>query len=327
MSRLLSRYAESIYWMARYVERAENLARILDVNETFSRDSRGWQNWRSILELYRDESRFLADHAEADADSVLYFYTLDQRNFTSIISAVNQARGNARTLRPLISTEMWIQLNMFSNDLKSMPREDLSEPRLARFCNRVKEACQTHTGITEGTFYRDEGWFFYQIGRCIERADQTTRLLDVKYHLLLPTRESVGSPLDVSHWNAVLRSAAGYHAFRRVHPSGMTSSDVAGFLLFHNRFPRSVSACVHDISGKLMELRSRYRLIGGSNTLEELDELCTVLDDITMDKVISKGMHEFIDWIQVKLIRIHGELGAAYFGYPALTDAAQQSAE
>jgi uncharacterized alpha-E superfamily protein len=107
----------------------------------------------------------------------------------------------------------------------------------------------------------------------------------------------------------------------------MTSSDVAGFLLFHNRFPRSVSACVHDISGKLMELRSRYRLIGGSNTLEELDELCTVLDDITMDKVISKGMHEFIDWIQVKLIRIHGELGAAYFGYPALTDAAQQSAE
>ena len=313
--------------MARYVERAENLARILDVNETFSRDSRGWQNWRTILELYQDETRFLADHAEADADAVLYFYTLDQGNFTSIISAVNQARGNARTLRPLISTEMWIQLNMFSNDLKSMAREDLTEPRLARFCNRVKEACQTHTGITEGTFYRDEGWFFYQIGRCIERADQTTRLLDVKYHLLLPTKESVGSPLDVSHWNAVLRSAAGYHAFRRVHPSGMTSSDVAGFLLFHSSFPRSVSACVDEISDRLMELRSRYRLIGGSNTLEELDELCTVLDDITIERVISKGMHEFIDWIQAKLIRIHAELGAAYFGYPAVPDAARQSAE
>jgi uncharacterized alpha-E superfamily protein len=313
--------------MARYVERAENLARILDVNETFSRDSRGWQNWRSILQLYRDEGRFLAEHGDTTADAVLYFYTLDQRNFTSIISAVNQARGNARTLRPLISTEMWIQLNIFSNNLKSIPREDLSEPRLARFCNQVKESCQTHTGITEGTFYRDEGWFFYQIGRCIERADQTTRLLDVKYHLLLPTPKSVGSPLDVSHWNAVLRSAAGYHAFRRVHPSGMTSADVAGFLLFHSRFPRSVRACVHDISARLTQLRSTYRLIGGAGALEELDELHSVLDDITIDEVISNGMHEFIDWIQLKLIRIHGELGMAYFGYPAPADAAAQSAE
>lgn len=327
MSRLLSRYAEAIYWMARYVERAENLARILDVNETFSRDSRGWQNWRSILELNRDEERFFAEHGEAAADAVIYFYTLDQRNVTSIISAINLARGNARTLRPLISTEMWIQLNMFSNTLKSMPREELSEPRLARFCNRVKEACQTHTGITEGTFYRDEGWFFYQIGRSIERADQTTRLLDVKYHLLLPTTETVGSPLDVSHWNAVLRSAAGYHAFRRVQPSGMTPADVAGFLLFHSRFPRSVRACVRDISNRLTQLRSAYSLVGGAGALEELDELCSVLDDVAVEQVISTGMHEFIDWIQVKLIRIHEELGTAYFGYAGQQEVVARIAE
>ena len=316
MSRLLSRYAEAIYWLARYVERAENLARILDINETFSRDSRGWQNWRSILQINRDEERFFESHDEADADDVIYFYTLDQRNPSSIISAVNQARGNARTLRPLISTEMWIQLNMFSNKLKSMQREDLSEPRLARFCTQVKESCQTHTGITEGTFYRDESWFFYQIGRSIERADQTTRLLDVKYHLLLPNDETVGSPLDVSQWNAMLRSAAGYHAFRRIQPSGMTQADVAGFLLFHSRFPRSVRACVHDISNRLSQLRSGYNLIGGARALEELDELRSVLDDITIDQVVRKGLHEFIDWVQLKLIGIHSELGMAYFGYP-----------
>lgn len=323
MNRLLSRYAEAIYWLARYVERAENLARILDVNETFSRDSRGWQNWRSILQINRDEQRFLELHEEADAASVIYFYTLDQRNFSSIISAVNAARGNARTLRPLISTEMWIQLNMFSNKLKSMQREDLTEPRLARFCSQVKESCQTHTGITEGTFYRDESWFFYQIGRAVERADQTTRLLDVKYHLLLPSDEAVGSPLDVSQWNAVLRSAAAYHAFRRVHPSGMTQADVAGFLLFHSRFPRSVRACIHDTSNRLSQLRSTYRLIGGTEALEELDELRSVLDDITIDQVIDKGLHEFVDWVQVKLIRIHGALGAAYFGYPAAEEPGQ----
>ncbi|WP_422366456.1 alpha-E domain-containing protein [Pelagibius sp.] len=318
MSRLLSRYAEAIYWMARYIERAENLARILDVNETFSRDSRGWQNWQSILQLYRDEERFSELHEEADADRVLYFYTLDQSNPTSIISVVNAARANARTLRPLISTEMWIQLNIFSNTIRRLKREELTEPRLARFCNSVKEACQTHTGITEGTFYRDEGWFFYQIGRCIERADQTTRLLDVKYHLLLPKEESVGSPFDVSQWNAVLRSAAGYHAFRRVYPSGLNQNAVGSFLLFHSQFPRSVRACVREIDTRLTELRSRYRLKGGSKALEELDELCAALDETNMDEVVSRGLHEFIDWIQVRLIRTHAELGTAFFGYPSM---------
>ncbi|NIA67008.1 alpha-E domain-containing protein [Pelagibius litoralis] len=325
MSRLLSRYAEAIYWMARYIERAENLARVLDVNETFSRDSRGWQNWQSILQLYRDEERFFKNNERADADSVLYFYTLDQTNPTSIISVVNAARANARTLRPLISTEMWIQLNIFSNTLKSLKREELTEPRLARFCNTVKETCQTHTGITEGTFYRDEGWFFYQIGRCIERADQTTRLLDVKYHLLLPNDETVGSPFDVSQWNAVLRSAAGYHAFRRVYPSGLSQTEVAGFLLFHSQFPRSVKACIREIDDRLTELRSTYRLRGGGRALEELDELCAVLDDMTVQEVVNKGLHEFIDWIQIKLINIHSELGTAYFGDPPFleSDAAQ----
>lgn len=325
MSRLLSRYAEAIYWLARYVERAENLARILDVNETFSRDSRGWQNWQSILQLNRDEERFFSLYEKADAETVLYFYTLDQTNPTSIISTVYAARTNARTLRPLISTEMWIQLNIFFNLLRNMKREDLTEPRLARFCNLVKEACQTHTGITEGTFYRDEGWFFYQIGRRLERADQTTRLLDTKYHLLLPNEENVGSPFDVSQWNAVLRSTAGYHAFRRVYPSGLNQTAVAGFLLFHSQFPRSVRACVKQIDSHLTELRSSYHLKGGSRALEELDELNATLESITIDEVVKKGLHEFIDWIQVRLIRINSELGAAFFGYPQASesDAAQ----
>ncbi len=306
--------------MARYIERAENLARILDVNETFSRDSRGWQNWQSILQLYRDEERFFEDHATADVQNVLYFYTLDQTNQTSIISAVNAARTNARTLRPLISTEMWTQLNIFFNSLRSMKREDLTEPRLTRFCTSVKEACQTHTGITEGTFYRDEGWFFYQFGRCIERADQATRLLDAKYHLLLPTNQPVGSPFDVSQWNAVLRSAAGYHAFRRVHPSGLSQNAVAGFLLLHSQFPRSVRACVREIDNRLTELRSDYNLRRGSRALEELDELCAVLDDVKIEELIKRGLHEFIDWIQVKLIRTHTELGTAFFGYSPTTE-------
>ncbi|WP_282609025.1 alpha-E domain-containing protein [Pelagibius sp. Alg239-R121] len=312
---LLSRYAEAVYWLARYVERTENLARVLDVNETFSRDSRGGQNWQSILQLYRDEERFAETGQEATAENVLYFYALDQHNPSSIISSIHMARENARTLRPLISTEMWIQLNILYNHLRAMTRANLAEPRIARFCSFIKEACQTHTGITEGTFYRDEGWYFYQLGRWIERADQATRLLDVKYHLLLPSVDNVGSPLDVSQWNSVLRSAAGYHAFRRIHPSGMTPTDVTGFLLFHKRFPRSVRACVAQMEALLHDLKTTYDLRQGVGALEQLDALRSGLVNQTADSVVKSGLHEFLDWIQQTLIKVHGELGHDYFGY------------
>src|SRR5262249_19872937 len=146
---LLARYADCIFWLARYVERAENLARILDVNETFSRDSRGGQNWRPIIQLNSDEDRFFATHDTPSAQSVVKFYVIDAENPTSIISAVRYARENARTLRPLISTEMWVQLNVFYNRLVGLRPVDLMPGNLATLFASIKEACQTHTGITE----------------------------------------------------------------------------------------------------------------------------------------------------------------------------------
>ena len=315
MSKLLSRYAEATYWMARYVERTENLARILDVNATFSRDVRGGQNWRSVLQLYADEERFLEHYEEITAEAVIRFYILDQDNPASIISGIRTARENARTLRALISTEMWIQLNIFYSTLKSPGPADIAEPRLDRLCSRIKEACQAHTGITEGTFYRDEGWYFYQLGRAIERADQTTRLLDVKYHLLLPNLAVVGSPYDVSQWNALLRSASAFHAFRRVHPSGMTPATVAGFLLFDRSFPRSVMACVATVETLLTELRARYSLHSGDRVLERLDALRMTLEEETTDGIITKGLHEFLDGVQLGLIGVGSELGRDFFGW------------
>src|SRR5262249_6491118 len=219
---LLARYADCIFRLARYVERAENLARILDVHETFSRDGRGGQNWRSIVQLNSDEERFFATHDAASVNTVVNFYVIDAGNPTSIVSTIRFARENARTLRPLISTEMWVQLNVFYNRLVDLRPADLSPGNLASLLATIKEACQTHAGITEGTFFRDQGWYFYQIGRYMERADQTTRLLDIKYHLLLPSISDVGSPVDVSQWNALLRSAAGYHAYRRLHAASTT---------------------------------------------------------------------------------------------------------
>ncbi len=115
-----------------------------------------------------------------------------------------------------------------------------------------------YSGITEGTFYRDQTWHFYEIGRYLERADQTTRLLDMKYHLLLPQPSDIGSPIDVRQWHALLRSAAGYHAYRKLHPRGMTPGQVAGFLLLNPQFPRSVYLCVCQIERLLAELKAHY---------------------------------------------------------------------
>ena len=312
---LLARYADCIFWLARYVERAENLARILDVNETFSRDIRGGQNWRSIVQLNSDEERFFATHDTASVHSVVRFYVIDGDNPTSILSAIRFARENARTLRPLISTEMWVQLNVFYNSLIGLSGADLAPGRLAALFATIKEACQTHTGITEGTFFRDQGWYFYQIGRYLERADQTTRLLDIKYHLLLPSPSDVGSPVDVSQWNALLRSAAGYHAFRRLHAARTTPARVAGFLLLNPAFPRSVHHCVREVGRLLGEVKSHYALRRGNDVAEELDRLQAVLATLDVSTILSRGLHEFLDTIQRQLIAITRELSVAFFGF------------
>jgi uncharacterized alpha-E superfamily protein len=312
---LLARYADCIFWLARYVERAENLARILDVNETFSRDSKGGQNWRSIVQLNSDEERFFAGHSTASAHSVVNFYVIDADNPTSIISAIRYARENARALRPLISTEMWVQLNVFYSHLLALGAADLAPGNLATLFATIKEACQTHTGITEGTFFRDQGWYFYQIGRYIERADQTTRLLDIKYHLLLPNISDVGSPTDVSQWDVLLRSAAGYHAYRRLHAGSTTPARVAGFLLLNSAFPRSVHHCMREVGRLLSEVKSRYALRHGNDAAEELDRLQAVLGTLDISTILSVGLHEFLDSIQRQLIAITRELSTAFFGY------------
>lgn len=312
---LLARYGDNLFWLGRYIERAENLARILDVNDTFSRDSSGGQNWLSIVQLHSDQEAFLARHKNATAETVRYFYVLDADNPTSVVSAIRSARENARTLRPLISTEMWVQLNVFHGWLSRIGPADLMPGRLNDLCRRIKEACQLQTGTAEGTFYRDQGWYFYEIGRYLERADQTTRLLDMKYHLLLPQASDVGSTIDVSQWHGLLRSAAGYHAYRKVHPQGMTPGRVAGFLLLNRQFPRSVYLCIHQIELLLSELKARYGLRGGNGAAEQLDSLRGLLGTMTITEILAQGLHELLDLIQARLISVTRDLSVSFFGY------------
>ncbi len=312
---LLARYAESLFWMARYLERVENLARLLDVTETFESPGREAESWLGMVRINADERGFAARHDEPTADAVKRFYLLDHTNPTGIPASLEAARTNARTLRPLISTEMWMQLNVFHRDMVAITPVELQGDRLSRLCARIKEGVQTHTGITEGTFFRDQGWFFYQLGRLIERADQTTRLLDIRYHLLVPLQGGGEGPrvAELTQWGGVLRAAAGYHAFRRVARPGFTPTDVVAFLLTDTAFPRSVGLCVDQMEWMLHQLRSRYGLRGTVASLERVEELRAGLFGRAVEDIVADGLHSFLDGVQRDLIQLASEIGTAFF--------------
>lgn len=301
---LLSRYAESLFWLARYMERVENLARILEITETFVRHGADQSGWRSVVQINADEERFLEMHGTATAETVLRFYLTDRENPTSIATSLFAARENARTLRPMISTEMWAQINMFYNRTRELTADRTRPSDVSQICSFLKEGCQAHTGITEGTFFRDQGWAFYSIGKYMERGDQTSRLVDIKYHTLLPSARDVGGAEDVNQWHAVLRAAAGYQAFRRVYPSGMTPASVAGFLLLNHSFPRSIVQSVHQIETYLMQLSSGYGLRGANAVLEQLEDLRAAAMDQSIEQILARGLHEFLDWVQLQFLNL-----------------------
>ena len=311
---LLARYAENLFWMGRYLERIENTARLIDVTQNFESPGREAVSWFALVRINADEEEFTKRDVAPGPDTVKRFYLVDHENPTSIPSSLEAARTNARTLRPLISTEMWLQINVFHRDMSLIHERDLQGDRLSRLCARIKEGVQAHTGITEGTFFRDQGWLFYQLGRLIERADQTTRLLDIRYHLLVPHDGGEERRLaELTQWGGVLRGCAGYHAFRRVAPPGFTPADVVSFLLNNAHFPRSVALCVIQIEGMLGKLRGIYGLRGTVPALERVEELRGAIQGREVDQIIADGLHQFLDGVQRDLILLAAEIGTAFF--------------
>ena len=304
---LIARHAGSALWFARYMERIENLARLLDVTKTFAGDAEGGGNWLSLLRINGDQSAFFAKHAAPEATSVAQFYLLDAENPTSVQSAIRCARENARTLRALISTEMWLQINVFHGRIRELSAIDIAPEELSGICAMLKEGVQAHTGITEGTFYRDQCWHFYMMGRHLERADQITRLIDTKFNALLPSA-TTDAAIDAGEWNALLRAAAGYHAYRREYPHGYVPREVAGFLLLNAAFPRSAGLSLAQLDWHLTTLRSRYHLHGCLQALQRLDHLQTMLASQTVDDILGRGLSPFLDWVQSEIAALHEDI-------------------
>jgi uncharacterized alpha-E superfamily protein len=298
--------------MARYMQRAENLARIIDVNETFSRNAEGEHDWVPILRLHRDEELFAELYTKSDGPHVVRFYLIDDDNPNSIRRCAYFARENARSIRHLISLETWVQLNVFYNWIRGLTKRDLKATELSRLCGKIKDSCELHFGIAESTLYRDQIYLFYKLGQLIELCDQTTRLVDIKYHALLPTVQDVGTPLDVSQWNALLRSASAYHGYRRVFPHEMTPVTVAGFILLDPDFPRSIRHCARRIDEVLDRLLERPALAGvefDRSTLTRLKELTTG----AVEDIVAQGLNEYIDRVQVTLNELGDQINARFF--------------
>jgi uncharacterized alpha-E superfamily protein len=303
---LIARHAGSALWFARYMERIENLARLLDVTKTFAGDADDSRNWLSLLRINGDQAAFFARHAAPEAASVAHFYLLDADNPTSVQSTIDWARENARTLRALISTEMWVQINVFHGRIRVLTLIDVAPEALSGVCAMLKEGVQAHTGITEGTLYRDQCWHFYMMGRHLERADQITRLIDTKFNALLPS--ATDAAIEAGQWNELLRAAAGYHAYRREYPHGYIPREVAGFLLLNVAFPRSAALCLAQLDWHLTVLRSHYHLRGCVHALGRLDHLRTMLASQTIDDILGRGLSTFLDWMQREIAALHDDI-------------------
>jgi uncharacterized alpha-E superfamily protein len=311
---LLARDAEGLFWMARYLERVENLARLIDVTQSFESPGFEADAWWGLIRINADEERFKERGFSADATHIKRFYLLDSGNPSSVPGSLEDARTNARTLRPLMSTEMWRQINMFHRFVTHIGPEDLEGDALSRLCTKLKDGVQAHTGITEGTFYRDQGWYFYELGRLVERADQTTRMLDIKCTALLPRggREEKRMA-ELTQWNAVLRGGAGYHAFKRRARAEFSPEDVVHFLLRDASSPRSVLLCIRRIESHLYDLRRIYGFNAAGEAIEQAEMLRAVLLEKPLGHILNTGLHDYLDIVQIQLQTLAGSIGRAFF--------------
>ena len=216
---MLSRVADSIYWMSRYIERAENVARVIDVNLNLMLDLPvgATQQWQPVVDTTGDTKAFKKRYGVANQQNVIRFLTFDPDHSNSIVSCVRAARENARSVREVISSEMWEQINQFYLMITSADASARGVRDPHYFFGSVKMSSQLIAAVTDATMTHGEGWHFSRLGREIERADKTSRILDVKYFLLLPAVADVGTTFDDIQWAAVLRSASAFEMYRKKH--------------------------------------------------------------------------------------------------------------
>lgn len=310
---MLSRTASNLYWMARYVERMENTARILDVTYRMSlvpKDARlADQEWYAPLNITGTLYPFTGRYDEVNARGVLHFMTLDPDSPSSIVSCARAARENARAVRGRITSEMWEMINATWLEIQKVTDAELTSDRLLTLFEWVKERSHLFRGVTVGTMLQDEAFQFNRLGTFMERVDNTARILDVKYHVLLPRLQDVGGAVDYYQWAAVLRSVSSFESYRKVYRDVITPLRVAELLILRADMPRSLHHCMRE-AYEILRAISR----GQPNEATRLaGEMHAGLQFGRVDTIFSAGLHEYLTEFLHRTGVLSDEVARAFF--------------
>lgn len=293
---MLSRTANGLFWMSRYIERMENIARLLDAGRRMDAlpQPAGTKSseWASIVIASGCRDSYPGVLDEADLHSVTHHLIFDPENPSSIRQCMATARENARAMRAALTTEVWDAINLSWGHMRSLQHEDALGPQFPVFIDWVKSRGALVRGAMDATLLRDEGFAFIQLGKRIERADATARLLDVKYHVLLPRSEDVGGGLDYLQWIQVLRAANASSAYRHLYRNAVDARGVVDLLVCNRKSPRSLSNCV----GRAVD---QLEAIGAHNAQQEatLGQARTLQRHViaaTIDEILAFGLHEWL---------------------------------
>jgi uncharacterized alpha-E superfamily protein len=295
---VLSRDADSLYWLSRYVERAENTARILDVayrmaSMPISYNGVNSNEWESALISAGGVEQFRAIHGEVTPENVIEFLAFSDANTSSIQSCFETARQNARSVRSALTSEMWEAINSAWLDLRRLKAQRIRVEDLPRFLNLVKEASLRYDGSAMRTMLRNDAYWFSRLGLYIERADNTARVLDVKYHVLLPQDAEVGGGIDYYQWAAILRSVSALVSYQWVYHQSLRPWLVADLLILREEMPRSLAACYGALSRHLGDIAHRYGTSGPAQ--RQARSAHARLVNRTIQDIFQQGLHEFLE--------------------------------
>ncbi len=310
---MLSRTAGSLYWLARYLERAENLARLLEVAERSSllprADGQSHDEWQSVLVCSGASASFRDKGEAATRETVVAHLGLDRSNPSSILSCIDTARSNARAVRTALTAEMWETLNQSWLDLAA-GRQAIRRGELLPFVDWVKERAQAFSGGVHTTMLRDEGYSFVRLGTLIERADNTARILDVKYHMLLPEDQGVGGVVDYYQWTALLRSFSANRSYYGVYRDTLKPWLIAEFLILQPQMPRSLAACLAEADERLEGLADSH---GRRHECHRLaGQLNARLRYTRIEDIFEDGLHEFLTGFIARNNALSDEIASSY---------------
>lgn len=293
---MLSRTADNLFWFARYIERADNIARILEASNRLSAMPLAYSGttneWESAIAATGTMRAFMQHHDEITAKSVIDFLAFSRSNSSSIKMCIETARANARAVRTALTAVMWEAINGAWLDLRRVDGTNMKRGALDQFLSSVKEAALRLDGSAYRTMLRSDAYFFFRLGVMLERADNTARILDVKYNLLLPEHINVGGGLDYFQWSSILRIVSADVAYHRIYRQSLKPWLVADLLVLRAEMPRSLTACYDAIRETLDRLANEYGRQGPSQRLAR--SIRTRLANANIDDIFRSGLHEFL---------------------------------